>query len=379
MSVSVCIIGDICLSGEVERILLARTNPNLFSALRGNGSDEVILVGTVECAVSDRGVKKPYKVCLRSSINSARLLKGLDIGLLGNNHIQDYGHIAAEDTVEAVRSVGVQPVGYGRNIQEAMTPAVMQLGDVRLAVISMCCITTRGENVATTETPGVTAISMSMLRDAIQAAKAIADLVMVCPHWGVQDERFPVSDQIRLAHRAIDWGANAVVGTHAHVVQVYEQYRNAWIFYGLGNYLFGDIHSKYVSLSGLPLERGWDIEQEARHRESLAVWLSPVRKQGQWTLELDQLRVARCQTNFTHTLTDIASLPFHLAHANNLLSQYTQRNSNWLASDSEPSYISHILDGIPVWSYSDAPIDHRRSFCSLVIRRARSVFQRLHQ
>lgn len=386
MKASICVVGDICLAGEPERVLMAKAKVDLFRAVRSAGSEHTAVLGTVECAITDRGAQKPYKVCLRCSKKAARLLEGLDVGLLGNNHIQDYGDASAFDTVEAVRSVGVQPVGYGRNILEAMMPVVLPVGDATVAVISMCCITTRGENIASTETPGVAPISMSLVRTAIEAAKAQADLVLFCPHWGVQDERFPVPDQIRLARRAIDWGANAVVGTHAHVIQVYEQYRNAWIFYGLGNYLFGDIHSSYVSLDGQPAEKGWSVLQASRNLESLAVWLRPARYAGTWGLELIRLKVVRCGAEFDQTVNDIASSSLDFSVANARLKKFIRLNDNWMASDTEPAYSCRYEDGIPTYSYAQSPVGQQKgaalrslSYARFLVRRVTHKLKRLGQ
>jgi len=41
-----------------------------------------------------------------------------------------------------------------------------------------------------------------------------------------------------LAHQFIDQGADLIVGTHPHVVQEVEIYKNKLIFYSLGNFIF---------------------------------------------------------------------------------------------------------------------------------------------
>lgn len=380
MSHNLCIVGDICLAGEPERVLESVGNVDLFSSLRKDSSEEVFLLGTVENVVSDQGVMKPYKICLRASKDSARFLTGLDVGLLGNNHIQDFGHKSALETLEAVREIGAQPVGYGKNIEEAIKPLVVNVGGARIAIISMCCITTRGENLATFESPGVAPISMSLLRNSILVARKQADLVLICPHWGVEDERFPVPDQIRLAHRAIEYGADAVIGTHSHVIQVYEKYLNAWIFYGLGNYLFGDINSTYVSFSGQPTKTKCTISQKPQNLESLAVWLSPERNGERWTLKLTRLRVVQCMPDFTHTLKNISSLSFNLPKANEHLNKFIKRNERWLASYKEPQYRCIILDGIPEFSYANLPIDRiykRRNHIIYGIQRAKNFIGKI--
>jgi poly-gamma-glutamate synthesis protein (capsule biosynthesis protein) len=41
------------------------------------------------------------------------------------------------------------------------------------------------------------------------------------------------------AHRAIDAGADVVIGHHPHVLQGIERYKNGVILYSLGNFAFG--------------------------------------------------------------------------------------------------------------------------------------------
>ena len=49
----------------------------------------------------------------------------------------------------------------------------------------------------------------------------------------------PDETQKSLAHRAIDCGADLVVGHHPHVLQAIEYYKGKYIAYSLGNFCFG--------------------------------------------------------------------------------------------------------------------------------------------
>jgi len=67
-----------------------------------------------------------------------------------------------------------------------------------------------------------------------------ADFVIVCLHHGEEyEEKHNDHDQTRFAHHAIDSGADLVVGTHPHVLQGIEVYKNRLILYSLGNFSFG--------------------------------------------------------------------------------------------------------------------------------------------
>ena len=58
-------------------------------------------------------------------------------------------------------------------------------------------------------------------------------------HWGIEGENVPESEQVSLAHAAIDAGCDLVIGGHPHVLQGVEYYKNRYICYSMGNFCFG--------------------------------------------------------------------------------------------------------------------------------------------
>ena len=65
------------------------------------------------------------------------------------------------------------------------------------------------------------------------------DLVILCAHWGNENSFKQSAQQEKLAHAAIDAGADIVYGTHTHTLQPIEEYNGGIIFYSLGNFAFG--------------------------------------------------------------------------------------------------------------------------------------------
>jgi poly-gamma-glutamate synthesis protein (capsule biosynthesis protein) len=63
-------------------------------------------------------------------------------------------------------------------------------------------------------------------------------------HWGNEYSLKQNSTQEEFAHKLIDSGVNAIIGAHPHVVQGAEVYKNAPIFYSLGNFIFDQYFSK---------------------------------------------------------------------------------------------------------------------------------------
>lgn len=260
---SICFLGDVCGTGGIDEGCLE----GILRAL----DQDVLLVGNIECCLSVRGTPtEPKYACLRESPLRCTGLRALDVAVLANNHISDFGHEAALDTIESLQQMGLQTLGYGLNLKESLMPVIIEQGGVKIGLLSFSCPTTNGWNSATPVTPGVPPLAMPLVHEQILALRPKADALFVYVHWGVERCYYPVPDQIRVARQMIDWGADAVIGTHAHVIQPYERYKHGYIFYGLGNAVFSDVEY-----------RKWDIEGQSsrgvlrQHRENLES-LAPV-------------------------------------------------------------------------------------------------------
>jgi hypothetical protein len=72
-------------------------------------------------------------------------------------------------------------------------------------------------------------------------------------HAGTEYTRAPNAAQIAFAHAAIDDGADMVIGSHPHWVQTVEKYKNKYIFYSLGNFIFDQAWSQ-DTMEGLTLK-----------------------------------------------------------------------------------------------------------------------------
>ena len=86
----------------------------------------------------------------------------------------------------------------------------------------------------------MTEVSQTVLDDISEAA-AIADAVIVCPHWGIEYTFAPMTYQTTMAKQMIDAGADVIIGAHPHVVEPVEWIHTdagneALVYYSLGNY-----------------------------------------------------------------------------------------------------------------------------------------------
>ena len=80
------------------------------------------------------------------------------------------------------------------------------------------------------------------IRARIEQAKALADVVVVNVHWGVEYTHTPNEMQKSLAKKMVDWGADIILGHHPHVIQPVEYIERedgtrGVVAYSLGNFI----------------------------------------------------------------------------------------------------------------------------------------------
>jgi poly-gamma-glutamate synthesis protein (capsule biosynthesis protein) len=224
----------------------ARGNADyIFDEVREVTSAADLAIGTLNATISDY---PPHTGCIFTyvlvggSANADALARaGFDGMSVATNHIKncgigDCGDRAFLDTLENLRRVGIEPVGAGLSHAEAMQPLVFTLQGVRFGIVSLGQVEPMvfaGEN-----TPGIAVLNDENLRQAIEAARQVADVVVAMPHWGPEDTPIPNEYQLRFAQVAVEAGADLVVGNHTHVVQAIQEIQGVPVFYGLGNFVF---------------------------------------------------------------------------------------------------------------------------------------------
>ena len=336
-----------------------------------------MVVANLECALTESGQPKPYKYAtLRSSPQTVTALDRLQVAVLGNNHISDFGDSGAQETEKTLRAAGIQTVGYGSNLEEAVAPVVVERAGMRLAVVSFCCPTTNGENLATHTSAGVVPLGRELLRRSITAARPHADAVLVYMHWGCEQVHDPVPDQIRLGRQAVEFGADAVVGCHPHVIQSYECYRGRWIFYGLGNFLLGSVETRSVCPDGTI--RTETHRQALRNRQSLVVRFSVKPHASDGRLALETVMPVEFAEDYVPRSIPKERLTADIDQLNARLGRYTRAHQAELQRDDEPVFRAEIRNGRLVYFYNAETIGHhdRQPLPRLVLRRLRHLLKK---
>lgn len=226
-----------------------------------------ITYGNCESTYSERGERNPHaRGMVRAHPQNAEALPraGFDVMSFANNHHMDAGEDAFFDTLAVLEKLGVTSCGAGRDLAEARRPAVVEANGTRVAFLAYSSILWPGYE-ATPDSPGCTPLrvttryeqvemeqpgspphirtsvspdDLASMEQDVQAAKEVADVVVLTPHWGLHFAPGTVAEyETEVARAAIDAGADLVLGCHQHVVKPIQVYRGVPIFHGLGNFV----------------------------------------------------------------------------------------------------------------------------------------------
>jgi poly-gamma-glutamate synthesis protein (capsule biosynthesis protein) len=85
-------------------------------------------------------------------------------------------------------------------------------------------------------------IDLSLIKQDVEAAKVLSDVVVVSMHWGNEYETVPNQTQLDLANELSRMGVDIIIGHHPHVLQPMDWIERAdgsrtFVMYSLGNFL----------------------------------------------------------------------------------------------------------------------------------------------
>jgi len=240
--VSVIFVGDIMLSrGVAQKIKQHNDLHYPFLKIRDYLESADLVFGNLETALIQGREIGPAEMVFRAAPEMAFVLKdfGFSVISLANNHTMNFGQAGLADTMLNLAEAQVAYAGAGHNSSEAYWPAFVVKNGLLFAFLSY----TDNDVVpasyfATATSSGVAYMDIAKMKQAVNLAKLVADVVIVSMHSGAEYSDRPNTRQIKFAHAAIDAGADLVIGHHPHVVQTAEKYKGKYIFYSLGNFVF---------------------------------------------------------------------------------------------------------------------------------------------
>lgn len=249
--VSFCAVGDILLDRGIRKKIKQNSVDYPFENVGEflNGFD--LAFCNLECPVSARGASTGKIYCFRADTNFFTGIKnaGFNIFSLANNHTIDWGRKACMDTKEIIEKHNLYAVGAGKDQKEARKPVIIRMNGLRFALFAYVGLPLKGLIWPETK-PGPAQATIEEIIAEIKKIREQVDFVVVSLHWGLEYQHKPMANQSEWAHKIIDAGADLVIGHHPHVLQSIEVYKNRFILYSLGYFVF-DQHKLYQRQTGI--------------------------------------------------------------------------------------------------------------------------------
>ena len=211
---------------------------------------------------------------------------GIKIVSFANNHVFDQGWAGFAESREHLRETGLQFAGTSDSAATAWQPVITEANGIKVGWLGLTRWLNGNRNPEDAAQPhvnffpypndsgGATGADEAQLLEAVKAARAQCDFLVISIHWGVEYATAPRPEDIDIAHKMLEAGATVVVGAHPHVLQPVETYktqdgRNTLIFYSLGNFLSNQSRS-YVD--------GLNPDSNGEPRDELIGLFSAVRR-----------------------------------------------------------------------------------------------------
>lgn len=167
---------------------------------------------------------------------------GFDVFNIATNHSIDCGEKGLISAIEFWKSKEAVTTGAYLNEADYQTIPVTEVKGLKIAYVGFTEQTNGLKLPSDTDVILMTSADEERLKQRVMDADAIADVVVVNAHWGVEYTHEPNDTQRDLAQKLGEWGADVIIGTHPHVIQPVEFIDNSdgsrtLVAYSLGNFI----------------------------------------------------------------------------------------------------------------------------------------------
>lgn len=231
---TILFVGDIMLGRHVETLINTYDASYPFTHMSSYLSRPDITVGNFEGVITQKHVQTPsytFQFSIRNDFLTHVKMNGFDILSLANNHSFDYGSESLAYTRSLCTGIGIVCGGSPNTIDE-YSSHIVTLDNKKIGFIFLHNVT---HNLDDEE-----------LKKLFEHVVENSDMQVVYIHWGTEYVLDHTESQEVLAEKLIDFGADAVVGHHPHVVEDIALYKGKPIFYSLGNFIFDQYFSTDV-------------------------------------------------------------------------------------------------------------------------------------
>lgn len=217
--------GDVMIGRLVQTLSERNGEDYPFRLIREFLGSADITIGNLEGPIVAGAEKTPpYSFKFAFPPSAAKTLKdaGFSAFSLANNHTWDHGAEGYSSTREELSRENIAVFGHPVAIS-ADSSASVRVGGQKFELLGFNATYKTFESSE----------ALALIGEAKERGRALVFI-----HWGDEYATTSNAFQKELARAMIDAGAEAVIGSHPHVVEEIEIYKNHPIFYSLGNFVF---------------------------------------------------------------------------------------------------------------------------------------------
>lgn len=229
--ISLLVFGDLMLDRYVRSAV--QTNGQNFPFLKIEkvlGGNDLVLAN-LEGSFTDFSPKPldPDNMIFTFDPKLVPFLGGIGFNLfsLANNHTLNFGEVGLSQSKRYLTRNRIDYFGDPKN--ESEISIVEDIKGLKIGFVGYNESGSAGFNRVIEETKKI---------------KGETDFTIVYAHWGVEYQTQFSQKQQQEARKVVDAGADLIIGSHPHVIQPIELYKNKLIFYSLGNFLFDQTFSQ---------------------------------------------------------------------------------------------------------------------------------------
>ncbi len=233
-SVTLCMVGDVilhqCMLDTYEREDGSYNFDELFQNVSSEISKYDIKIVNQETILGGSDLEYSGYPAFNTPYEEADALAnaGFNVVLQASNHTLDKGQEAVRNCLHYWNTAhpDMAVLGIHDESESSQDIYMYEKNGIRIAILNYTYGTNQYyeevENGEYTDT--VNFLDTEKVQQDVAAAREMADYVVVCPHWGEENEFEPSSQQILWTQCFLDWGVDLVIGTHPHVIQPVETY-----------------------------------------------------------------------------------------------------------------------------------------------------------
>lgn len=288
-------VGDMIFNQPISQL----TDPDRAGLFRLMQEADVAY-GNMEFSLNDRpDLQRPfYNFRAPREFRWELARTGINLVSMANNHALDFGPEGLKECLQALDHANITHAGAGATLAEARAPGRTELAGHKTSVALLSYMRywtakyrsrdANAPSLATIDPAVILAVrdgkvekvegpleaDVKAMEDDILLARRKSDLLLVSLHnhdvthhraHGIQDTT-PPNDQI-MFRRAIEAGADMVIGTGPHVLRGIEIHQGKPIFYSLGDFIY-----QYRTPDKIPVDLIHQRDIEMARPVNVSVW-----------------------------------------------------------------------------------------------------------